>query len=127
MPIHKGMCLYLTRNIRKEDDYVNGMSCTVEKWHEAEQVLRVRTKTGQRLMITPWTDVQHGHVNYYPVRLGFASTIHKVQGDEFSHITIWLGTEKMPATAYTAFSRVERAENYLIGSVMTTRHFVPAM
>ena len=29
VPIYKGMKLYLTKNIRKEDDYINGMLCEV--------------------------------------------------------------------------------------------------
>lgn len=70
VPIHKGMLLYLTKNIRKDDDFVNGMLCTVETFHEVERTLRLRTQTGRRLAVTPWTDVEHGKVTYYPIRLG---------------------------------------------------------
>ena len=126
VPIYKGMKLYLTKNVRKEDDYVNGMQVTVENYYEHENCLRVMTKTGKRLMITPWTDVQHGKVTYFPVRLGYASTIHKVQGDEFKHITIWLDVPGMAAAGYTALSRVCRKCDYLLGGWMTPEHFVPA-
>ena len=76
--------------------------------------------------VTPWTDMDHNKVVYFPIRLGYASTIHKVQGDEFAHITIWLDVRGMPAAGYTALSRVSRGQDYLIGGVMTRRHFVPA-
>jgi ATP-dependent exoDNAse (exonuclease V) alpha subunit len=126
VPIFKGMKLYLTKNVRKSDDYVNGMSCTVEQWYEAERCLRVKTSTGKQLTITPWTDVDHGKVAFYPIRLGYASTIHKAQGDEFKHITIWLDVPNMRAAGYTALSRVSTGKDYLIGGIMTVDHFVPA-
>ena len=55
--IFKGMKLYLTQNLRKREDYVDGMCCTVQAWHAGERSLAVKTATGKRLMITPWTDV----------------------------------------------------------------------
>ena len=58
--------------------------------------------------------------------LGYASNVHKVQGDEFDHVTIWLNIENMPAAGYAALSRVKHAKNYLIGGKVTRRHFVPA-
>jgi hypothetical protein len=61
-------------------------------------------------MITPWTDVEHGRVSYFSVRPGYASTIHKVQGEEFKHITIWLDVPNMPAAGYTAISRRKREQ-----------------
>ncbi len=117
VPVYKGMNVYLTRNIRKEDDFVNGMLCTVESWDASSRMLRVRTRTGHRLAVTPWTDSEKGNVVYYPVRLGYASTIHRVQGDEFEHITIWLDVPHMPAAGYTALSRVSTSDDYLIGGL----------
>ena len=125
--IFKGMFLYLTKNVRKDDDYVNGMRCIVEGWYEDKGMLRVKTKTGQRLAITPWTDVDKGKVTYFPIRLGYASTIHKVQGDEFEHITIFLDVPHMPAAGYTALSRVATRNDYLLGGHVTADHFTPAM
>ena len=128
VPIYKGMKLYITQNVIKEKDYVNGMLCTVEKVTQCgrHNALRVLTKTGKRITITPWTDREHQNVNYYPIRPGYASTIHKVQGDEFKFIIIWLDMPGMPAAGYTALSRVAYAKDYLIGGVMTPLHFVPA-
>ena len=97
VPIHKDTQLYLTRNIRKKDDYVNGMLCRAEAWSATSGALRVRTKTNKRLYITPWTDVERGNVVYYPIRLGYASTVQKVLGDKVEHITVWLDTPNLPA------------------------------
>ncbi len=126
VPIYKGMKLYLTQNIRKREDYVNGMACTVQSWYEREKSLAVKTATGKRLMITPWTDVKNGKAVYYPIRPGYACNVHKVQGDEFKHVTFWPDVENMPAAAYTALSRVQTSKDYLIGGRVVEKHFVPA-
>ena len=126
-PIYKGAQLYLTKNIRKKDDYVNGMLCHVEAWSATSGALRVKTKTGKRLYITPWTDVERGNVVYYPIRLGYASTVQKVLGDEVEHITVWLDTPNLPAVAYTALSRVEKSNAYSLAGKLTPAHFAPAV
>jgi len=127
IPIYKGAKLYLTQNRDKGNDYVNGMGCVVEDCDPAGRWLRVRTNTNHRLMITKITDVEHDRAVYFPIRLGYASNVHKVQGAQFDHITIWLDMPNMPAAGYTALSRVKYATNYLIGGRMTPEHFVPAV
>ena len=127
VPIYKGIQLYLTKNIRKKDDYVNGMLCHVEAWSATSGTLRVRTKTNKRLYITPWTDVERSNVVYYPIRLGYASTVQKVLGDEVERITAWLDTPNLPAVAYTALSRVEKSSAYSLAGKLTPAHFTPAV
>ena len=56
-----------------------------------------------------------------------AFTIHKAQGDEFDHITVYLDAKCMPAAGYTALSRVATSHCYLIGGRVTRKHFVPVM
>ncbi|CAK0887260.1 unnamed protein product, partial [Prorocentrum cordatum] len=130
VPIYRGACLYLTQNVRKEDDYVNGMACTVERFTPNGDggTLLVRTKTNQLLPITKWTNkkVDGRSVRHFPIRLGYASTIHKVQGDEFKHISVVLDKQFCPAAGYTALSRVERAADYTLAGTLTPEHFVPA-
>ena len=127
VPIYVGMKLFLTQNVRKADDYVNGMECTVLEWQENQQggVLVVRTSTGKRLPITRWTDAKK-KVNYFPIRVGYASTIHKAQGGEFKHVTVYMNAPYMPAAGYTALSRVSTSDDYLVGGIVKRRHFVPA-
>eukprot|EP00969_Alexandrium_andersonii_P360894 15456391-Alexandrium_andersonii.AAC.1 len=63
-----------------EDDYVNGTQCAVEACDQRAKALRVVTKTGHRLAITLWTDVDKLNAVYYPARAGYASTIHRSPG-----------------------------------------------
>ena len=126
IPIYKGMRLYLTQNVQKEAAFVNGMQCKVEGISESG-VLRVRTKTGKRVFVTPWTDVEHGNMVYYPIRLGYAVNIHKVQGDEFKHMILYPDVDRpMPAAGYVALSRVKSMDSVLIGGTAKRIHFVPA-
>lgn len=125
VPIYRGIRLYLTRNVRKADDYVNGMPCKVTSFDEERQIIWVRTETGKRLPITRWHDPDHPGLIYFPIRLGYCTTVHKVQGDEFDFIIIYLDTPHMPALGYTAMSRVRNARSYLLGGVLTPAHFTP--
>jgi ATP-dependent exoDNAse (exonuclease V) alpha subunit len=125
VPIHRGLKLYLTRNVRKADDFINGMLCEVLSYDEAAGALWVRTKTGKRLPITKWSDPDHPGLRFFPVRLGYCTTIHKVQGDEFDFIIIYLDAANMPAVGYTALSRVKDGRSYLLGGQLAPEHFVP--
>ena len=82
--LHIGMRVYLTRNVQKNIDYVNGMLAVVEAWDAAANAVRVGTATGHRVTIWPWTDEKLGGAAYYPLRPGYASTILKFQGTELS-------------------------------------------
>ena len=128
VPIYIGMKLVLTQNVRKSDGYVNGMQCEVEHWEDNGNggVLRVRLENGDRLPVTMWTDMHQSQARYFPVRIGYGSTIHKAQGGEYKHVTIWLDVRFMPAAAYTALSRVSKMKHFLLGGVLEKYHFVPA-
>ena len=127
--LFKGMKLFLTRNVNKEADFINGMEVTVQDYAKASGCVHVLTKTGRHLAIYPITDwvKEAGYVTAYPLRPGYASTIHKLQGAELEHITIWLERRDARAAAYVAMSRVQRGSDYLIGGQVTRRHFTPAM
>ena len=126
IPVQRGMKLYLTKNIGMEDDFVNGMLCVLENYHAAENMLRVKTKTGHRLAVTRWTDREKQNAIYFPIRCGYASKIDKVQGDDFEHITVYLDGRPRPAAGYTALSRVATSDCYLLGGHVTRDHFIPA-
>eukprot|EP00438_Fugacium_kawagutii_P025226 Skav230239 [mRNA] locus=scaffold1818:72176:74263:+ [translate_table: standard] len=115
MPLYKGMRLYLTRNVNKEADFVNGMSCTVENYDSASKCLHVATKTSRQLAVYPMTDYvpDCGYVTAYPVRPGYAGTIHKLQGAELEHITVWLDIKNAKAAGYVALSRVQTDNDYI--------------
>eukprot|EP00975_Prorocentrum_lima_P028705 6029339-Prorocentrum_lima.AAC.1 len=62
----------MTKNIRKDVDFVNGMKATVDTYEHCTRSLRVTTTTGQKVAIWPWCDADHGYHVYYPVRAGYA-------------------------------------------------------
>ena len=129
MPLYKGMRLHLTRNVNKESDFVNGMDCVVENYETASKCVHVVTKTGRHLAVYPMTDYvpECGYVCAYPLRPGYAGTIHKLQGAELEHITVWLDRQNSKAAGYVALSRVQRDADYLLGGILKRKHFVPAM
>jgi ATP-dependent exoDNAse (exonuclease V) alpha subunit len=116
----------LTNNVRKEDDFCNGMRCTAEYFDWKSRGLRVKTATGKRLMVFPWNNPHRkGSKAYYPIRPGYASTIMKFQGAGLEHATIWLDAPNIPGAAYTALSRVATRKDYLLGGYLRPGHFTP--
>ena len=89
--------------------------------------MHVKTKTGRSLAVYPVTETVEGHgrVTAYPMRLGYASNIHKLQGAELDHVTVWLDCKHMKAAAYVALSRVRRDADYLLGGIVTPEHMEP--
>ena len=73
LPVYKGMRVYLTKNVRKEVDFVNGMLAIVEAYDDPSHSLRVRTQTGFVVYVHPWTDTDLGNKTYMPVRAGYPS------------------------------------------------------
>eukprot|EP00971_Amphidinium_carterae_P040306 791192-Amphidinium_carterae.1 len=91
------MRLTFTQNVNKEHDYVNGMSATVlgVHWKPNGRVrgVRVQTDTGYIVMVFPWTQVvdeYNNKVTFFPMRLGYAHTLMKVQGATLDHLTLYL-------------------------------------
>ena len=125
LPIYKGMRVVMTRNVRKDVDYVNGMDCTVLSFHHGVKAVEVMTATGYRVMIWPWTDADLNKLTYYPLRAGYADTIIKFQGAELPHVTAFLDAPGIPGAAYTALSRVAYGKDFLIGGVVGEEHFQP--
>jgi hypothetical protein len=123
LPIYAGLRLYITRNANKSNDFVNGMGCEVI---ERDQYgVLVLTDTGRRLLVHPMTDPETKTV-YFPLRLGYATTLHKVQGATLAHMTMWLDKPWWPAAAYVALSRVQYDASWRFVGDMKPEHFVPA-
>ena len=120
------MPVYLTRNCRKDVDFVNGMQCWVRDWNAARGTVTVETATGKILPVGPEPDDHLGGMVYYPIRHGFASTIMKKQGAELAHVVVYLDAPNVKAAAYTALSRVKYQRDCLVGGHVTKDHFRPA-
>ena len=120
--IYSGMRIVLTKNLNKEVGYVNGMAAEVLGMDK--QAVLVRTQQGRVISIYPWTSEERW--TYYPFRLGYASTLHKVQGATLEHVTIWLDIANMPAAAYVALSRVQHDKDWRFVGDPGVHHFTPA-
>jgi hypothetical protein len=121
--VYEGLKLVITRNANKQNDFVNGMGCTVLEL-DVYGIL-VRTDSGKRLLVHPMTDPET-RFTYYPLRLGYATTLHKVQGQTLQHATIWLDKPYWPAAAYVALSRVQYDKDWRFVGDMKPEHFLPA-
>ena len=107
---------------------MNGMAATVVEYHEGCKCLLVKTRLGQQLAVhMVCNELEDGRrVSCFPVRLGYACTIPKVQGMTLPHVTIWLDCIYCRAAAYVAMARVATDDDYLIAGAVTPKHFVPA-
>lgn len=126
--IYQDMRVYLTKNVDKEHGFVNGMAATVVDYNEGSKCLVVQTRLGQQLavhMVCHELEDKR-RVSCFPVRLGYACTIPKVQGMTLPHVTIWLDCICCRAAAYVAMSRVATDDDYVIAGAVTPKHFVPA-
>ena len=116
------------------------MAATVERFYPRSGLVVVKTTLGNRLYVHPltedavveqwqpdgaWKNLKLGTVCAYPFRLGYASTIYKLQGAELPHITVWLDTPYKPGAGYVALSRVSYDSEYLLGGKLTPAHFTP--
>ena len=126
LPIFNGMHVYLTRNVNKENDFVNGMRAIVQNYNSRTKGVEVLTDTGHRLVVYPWSDVDLGNMVYYPMRAGYASTILKFQGSQLPYVIVYLDAPNVPGAAYTAMSRVELGEHVRLAGALTAAHFTPA-
>ena len=63
---------------------------------------------------------------YYPLRLGYASTLRKVQRATLPHVTLWLDVANMPAAAYVGISRGEKDGHWRYVGDPGVHHFAPA-
>ena len=126
VPIYIGMKMYLTRNVRKDIDFVNGMRGTVTGYDAATGGVQILTLTNHRITVYPWTDTDLGNITYYPFKPGYASTILKIQGATLSHAIVFLDTANVPGAAYTAMSRVQYRKDIVLAGALTAEHFMPA-
>ena len=103
---------------------------TVEDFDDESRALEVKTETGKTIIVHPITERVEGSagrsLTYYPVRLGYASTVQRLQGQTLDHITFWPDACGCKAAGYVALSRVRTDKDYLIGGPVMPCMFVPA-
>ena len=125
--MRKALKLHLNRDVDKRCDFVNGMECVVKAWDARSRCLHVKTVTGKNIDVFQYTDPnpEAQSSSFFPVRIGYASTIYKMQGAELPHITIWLDVPRQKAAAYVAMSQVKDDGHYLFGGKYGKTHFEP--
>ena len=120
------MKVYLTRNLRKGADFVNGMLAAAGRFEGASRGLLVRTATRRRLMVYRRSNPREALMKApYPIRGGYASTILRFQGATLPHVAVSLDCPNVPAAAYTPLPQVPLQENYLSGEYLAVDHFTP--
>ena len=122
IPVFMGAKIILTKNLNKAIGFVNGMGAKVVGMHNGNLI--VKTDQGARLSVHPWTS--ENRIAHYPVRLGYSSTLHKVQGATLDHVTVWLDVPNMPAAAYVALSCVQYDTCWRYVGNPGVHHFTPA-
>ena len=129
LTLYEGLRVRLTRNMDKSRDFVNGMAAVVRSFVTGRTGLVFETETGEVLCVYPVTDddVSGGRVTSYPLRLGYADTVHAFRGAELPHVTFWPDRAGCPAAGYVALSRVRKDRGYLLGGSISAEQFVPAM
>jgi hypothetical protein len=67
---------------------------------------------------------------YFPIRIAYASTVHKAQGATLAGVILWLDTDHPDLTegvGYVGCSRVRSADDLVFFGHVRTRHFRPVL
>ena len=130
MPVYEGMRVTITRNTDKENGFVNGMGAVVQRMRRSG--VQVKTDEGKVLLIHPiaqestlW-DGTVQTTNTFPLRLGYSTTLHKIQGATLSHVTIWMDVPFVRAALDVALSRVQYDRDWRFVGCIERRHCLPA-
>ena len=119
--LYPGMMLSITRNFSKQLGYVNGQRGTFLYMHSS--IIYMQTKDSI-VPVHPITNAKH--VTFFPLRISYATTIAKSQGQTLPHITLWFDTHSLPTgCAYVALSRVRSFDDILFLQLPTSAYFKP--
>ena len=104
---------------------MNGRSVTVIAMKKKGILVEMLNKT--TMMIYPAHDFSPtGKATgpaYFPVRLGYSTTLHKIQGATLPHVPIWIDCPWVRAAAYVTISRVQHDADWRFVGQMSPKHF----
>ena len=105
---YRNMRVIFTENRDKSARVVNGQQATIISSQNNTIILRL--PEGQQVFVYPVTHLEDNvPVTIYPFTPAYAQTIIKAQGQNISHLIIWLDCPIVPAgTAYVGLSRVRK-------------------
>ena len=130
MMLYEGMRVRITKNADKEHGFVNGMGAVLQRMRRSGA--QVRTDEGEILLIHPITrdiglsDGCTRRVTAFPLRPGYSTTLHEIQGATLPHITIWMDVPFVRAALYVALSRVRYDRDWRFIGEIDRRHCLPA-
>jgi len=103
--LYIGLPVYITENRCKSTKYVNGMSGTIKFCRSSTFYIESNDS------LIPVFPVYKDGLPYYPLRPGYATTVHKIQGQTLSHVTLVFDRPSLtPALGYVSISRVPSIE-----------------
>ena len=118
--IHIGMPVYITENKCKTTRYVNG-TCGV-----VHSIVGVTIFIISNEKIIPVFPGIKEKVHYYPLKPGYATTVHKIQGQTLAHVTLVFNMPRLTsAVGYVAISRVKNLDSIKTMFLLKKSHFVP--
>jgi hypothetical protein len=121
-PVYAGQRITLTFNKIKKMGFVNGMGGMVQRMSGLG--VEVRTDVHTTVWVHPMKD-EYGTWSF-PMRLGYAVNLSKIQGETIEHMSLWLDTPNVEAAGYVAMSRVRRLEDVVFLGRITPYHFRPS-
>ena len=128
--VFEGMRVTITKNEDKQHGFVNGMGGTARRLRPSG--LEVLLDNGKVTLVHPTTqeyelaDGTSRTITAYPLRPGYSTTLHKIQGATLDHITIWLDVPFVRGAAYVAMSRVRTDADWQFLGAISSKHCLPA-
>lgn len=112
------MPVIITENRCKRTRYVNGTIGNVAFYNGLTYFIT----SGD--VVIPVFPVYNCDVAYYPLRLAYATTVHKIQDQMLDHVTLVFNKENLtPGIGYVVVSRVSSADRVGPMFHLTRRHF----
>ena len=113
----------ITENRDKEKGVINGTIAYVRSLHN--QTLFVESNH-LLIPIFPVTNSENHTHRYYPISVGYSTTICKAQGQTLTHITLFFNATSLPhGCAYVAMPRVRSFSQIRFLQLPRSSHFQP--
>ena len=124
-PIFKGMKVMITQNRDKRNNVVNGQMAEVATCHG--NTIFLKMPENKIALIHPVTsNTENGNVTCYPIRIAYAITMCKSQGQTLSKTILWFDRDNIPpGTGYVALSRVRKMSDISFLTPLKPCYFTP--
>lgn len=120
LDLHIGLPVVVTQNRCKATGYVNGTTGIIRYYRGHTWFIE---SAGKMIPIFPIYD---GGDMVYPLRPGYASTVHKIQGQTLRHVTLVFNKKVLtPGVGYVAVSRVRSIDKLITMFRLSRDHFRP--